>query len=294
MLQAGQDSAQLSNMILEKEITRPNWCIMLPTKTVHLSRNVSILWPTMKETLWTPLISHSPRKRKRVKHIIQQIWITIRLEMITPIVTASHLDPFQYACRVSRSVDDALNTGLHFVLQYMDNRAMYAGILFVDFSSAFSTITPDLQMSKLSQKKVSLYVNKSTASWLIISIICKLCPISQPTIHRFICIDATKGCLLSPLLYSLYNNDIQWSLSKIPDYYTQCHRSNKGQGSEISIYRKWTLLGCSTSNLDLNTTKIGNYSRLQETPWLLQISGHHHSQLRWKHHFHHKGSTSIT
>ncbi len=52
------------------------------------------------------------------------------------------LTPLQFAHRANRSVDDAVNMGLHFILQHLDRPGTYVRILFVDFSSAFNTIIP--------------------------------------------------------------------------------------------------------------------------------------------------------
>ncbi len=35
-------------------------------------------------------------------------------------ITGPLLDPLQFACRENRSVDDAVNMGLHYVLQHLD------------------------------------------------------------------------------------------------------------------------------------------------------------------------------
>ncbi|KAM9828287.1 uncharacterized protein ACBT44_021775 isoform 2-T2 [Syngnathus typhle] len=52
-------------------------------------------------------------------------------------VTGPLLDPLQFAYRANRSVDDAVNMGLHYILHHLDIPGTYARILFVDFSSAF-------------------------------------------------------------------------------------------------------------------------------------------------------------
>ncbi len=57
--------------------------------------------------------------------------------------TGPLLDPLQFAYRTNRFVDDAVNMGLHFILQHLDRSGTYVRILFVDFSSAFNTISPD-------------------------------------------------------------------------------------------------------------------------------------------------------
>ncbi len=61
------------------------------------------------------------------------------------------VDPLQFACRANKSVDDAVNMGLHHVLQHLDRPGTYVRILFVDFRSAFNTIIPNHLLPKLTQ-----------------------------------------------------------------------------------------------------------------------------------------------
>ncbi len=68
-------------------------------------------------------------------------------------ITGPLLDPLQFAYRANRSVDDAVNMGLHYVLQHLDRPGTYVRILFVDFSSAFNTIIPNRLLPKLTIKK---------------------------------------------------------------------------------------------------------------------------------------------
>ncbi len=63
-------------------------------------------------------------------------------------ITGPLLDPLQFAYRANRSVDDAVNMGLHYILEHLDKPGNYARILFVDFSSAINTIMPDLLSEK--------------------------------------------------------------------------------------------------------------------------------------------------
>ncbi|KAL0163870.1 hypothetical protein M9458_039623, partial [Cirrhinus mrigala] len=77
-------------------------------------------------------------------------------------ITGPLLDPLQFAYRANRSVDDAVNTGLHFILQHLDKPGTYMRILFVDFSSAFNTIMPTLLQTKLNQ----LSVPSSICQWI--------------------------------------------------------------------------------------------------------------------------------
>ncbi|XP_061923921.1 chloride channel protein 2b isoform X2 [Entelurus aequoreus] len=77
-------------------------------------------------------------------------------------ITAPLPDPLQFAYRANRSVDDAVNLALHFILKHLDSPGTYARILFVDFSSAFNTILPGLLRDKLYQ----LSVLDSLCSWI--------------------------------------------------------------------------------------------------------------------------------
>ncbi len=61
-----------------------------------------------------------------------------------------------------RSVDDAVNTGLHYVLQHLDRPGTYERILFVDFSLAFNTIIPNRLLPKLTQ----LSMPTSICQWI--------------------------------------------------------------------------------------------------------------------------------
>ena len=58
------------------------------------------------------------------------------------------LDPYQGK---SRGTDDAINTIVHLIVQHLENPKAYAGQLFIDFSSAFSTIKPLVLLSQLNQ-----------------------------------------------------------------------------------------------------------------------------------------------
>ncbi|KAK3575492.1 hypothetical protein QTP86_027949, partial [Hemibagrus guttatus] len=77
-------------------------------------------------------------------------------------IIGSLLDSLQFAYRANRSMDDAVNMGLHFILQHLDKSGTYVRLLFVDFSSAFNTIIPTLLQTKLTQ----LSVPSSICQWI--------------------------------------------------------------------------------------------------------------------------------
>ncbi len=120
--------------------------------------------------------------------------------------TGPLLDPLQFAYRANRSVDDAVNMGLHYILQHLDRPGTYVRILFVDFSSAFNTIIPDTLQNKLTQ----LSVPTSICQWITSFLtdrqqLVRLGKFSSSTCT--ISTGAPQGCVLSPLPFSLYTND---------------------------------------------------------------------------------------
>lgn len=68
-------------------------------------------------------------------------------------ITVPLLNSLQFADRVNWSVDDSqLDPALH--AQHFDTPASYASVLFVDFSSDFNTMVPELLQVKLFQLSV--------------------------------------------------------------------------------------------------------------------------------------------
>ncbi len=128
------------------------------------------------------------------------------------------LDSLQFAHRANRNVDDAVNIGLHYILHHLDKPGNYARILFVDFSSAFNAIMPDLLSDKLTQ----LSVPTSICQWSFLTDRQQLVRLGKLTSRTLtISTGAPQGCVLSPLLFSLYTNDCT---SKDPSVKLVCGR----------------------------------------------------------------------
>lgn len=81
-------------------------------------------------------------------------------------ITDLLLDPLHFACRANRSIDDAFKT-FHYILQHLEFAKSYLRVLFVNFSSAFNTIIPDILMTKLKQLAVPDHICKWIRSFLI-------------------------------------------------------------------------------------------------------------------------------
>ncbi len=173
--------------------------------------------------------------------------------------TGPLLDPLQFAYRANRSVDDAVNMGLHFILQHLDRPGTYVRILFVDFSSAFNTIIPDTLQNKLTQ----LSVPTSVCQWINSFLtdrqqLVRLGKFSSST--RTTSTGAPQGCVLSPLLFSLYTNDCtskdpSVKLLKFADDTTLIGLIQDGDESAYRQEVKELALWCSLNNLELNTLK---------------------------------------
>ncbi|KAM9355553.1 BCL2 modifying factor 1 isoform 1-T2 [Pholidichthys leucotaenia] len=175
------------------------------------------------------------------------------------VITGPLMDPLQFAYRSNRSVDDAVNMGLHYILQHLDSPGTYARILFVDFSSAFNTIIPGI----LHQKLLQLKVPPSTCQWISSFLTDRW---QQVKLGRFtsssrkISTGAPQGCVLSPLLFSLYSNDCtsedpSVKLLKFADDTTVIGLIRDDDESAYRREVEQLILWCSQNHLELNPAK---------------------------------------
>ncbi len=126
-------------------------------------------------------------------------------EHICSVLPAS-LDPLQLAYRSNLSTDDANAFTLHTALSHLENKNTYVRMLFVDYSSAFNTIVSATLVAKLQ----TLGLNRSLCSCILDFLTGRSQVVrmgnntSSPLILNT---GAPQGCVLSPLLYSLYTHD---------------------------------------------------------------------------------------
>ncbi len=132
-------------------------------------------------------------------------------------------------------------------------------MLFVDFSSTFNTIIPSTLVSKL----YSLGINHHTYGWIKDFLTDRPQSVRMGSLHSSVLTLSTgapQGCVLSPLLYTLYTHDCATThdsniIIKFADDTTVVgliHNNNESAyRDEILKLTAW----CSANNLSLNPSK---------------------------------------
>lgn len=168
------------------------------------------------------------------------------------------LDPFQFAYRAGRGVEDATLTMLNSVHKHLDAGKTYVRVLFVDFSSAFNTIQPHLLLTKLKNMGVSTTISLWIKNFLTSRLQYVRINSSVSSV-KVTNTGAPQGCVLSPVLFTLYTNDCVSShpnniLVKFADdaALVGLIRDSEAQyRDEIQLFTQW----CEDNFLVLNTKK---------------------------------------
>ncbi|KAK3507296.1 hypothetical protein QTP70_013555 [Hemibagrus guttatus] len=173
----------------------------LETCHVPACFKTSAIVPVPKKTKITGLNDYRP---VALTSVVMKSFERLVLSYLKDI-TDPLLDPLQFAYRANRSVDDAVNMALHFILQHLDSPRSYARILFVDFSSAFNTIIPALLRDKLFQ----LNVPDSMCSWITDFLTDRRqFLLTQSTCHTDL-IHPITGPMFLGLVYMVLNNGVE-------------------------------------------------------------------------------------
>lgn len=172
----------------------------------------------------------------------------------------SHLmDPLQFAYKQGRSTEDATAYIIHRITEHLDSPGTYARVLYVDFSSAFNTMRP----STLHNKLRGMGVNESLCRWILDYLRgrqqkVRVGSVFSKPISTFI--GAPQGCVLSPVLFTLYTNDHR---GQEPHTFIGKYADDAGlvgliSGDDERPYRNSIIKfvqGCDADDLELNVAK---------------------------------------
>ena len=155
-----------------------------------------------KKTELTELNDYRP---VALTSVIMKCFERLVKDHITSTLPAT-VDPLQFAYRPNRSTDDAIAITLPTAMYHLDKMNTYVRMLFIDYSSAFNTIVS----SKLTIKLEALGLNPSLCNWVLDFL---MGPPQVVKVGNNISTSLTlntgapQGCVLSPLLYSLFTHD---------------------------------------------------------------------------------------
>lgn len=190
--------------------------------------------------------------------IIMKCFERLILKHIKAFIPAD-LDPYQFAFKTNRCTEDAISHLLHTALTHLENPNTYVRMLFVDFSSAFNTINP----CKLVKKLLSLGLDYHVCMWIkdFLSNRPQHMRVGDLISSNIILNTGTpQGCVLSPLLYTLFthdctpNHDTNYIYKFADDTAvvgTITNNDETAYREEVQALTLW----CQNNDLVLNTTK---------------------------------------
>ena len=125
---------------------------------------------------------------------------------------AGRMDPLQFAYKAKRGVEDATLTLMELISHHLDQTGTFVRVLMMDFSSAFNTLQPHILLSRL----IDLDVSPSMILW-IREFLCdrpQTVNINGVKSKEIVLnTGAPQGCVLSPILFSIYTNEIMCNTS---------------------------------------------------------------------------------
>ena len=120
---------------------------------------------------------------------------------------ADRLDPLQFAYKAKRGVEDATLLLTNSALSHLDKPGTFVRVLMMDFSSAFNTLQTHILVKRL----LDLDVSPGLILWIRSFLSDRPQRVSiEGVLSNEIVLNtgAPQGCVLSPVLFSIYTNDI--------------------------------------------------------------------------------------
>ncbi len=251
----------------------------LATSVVPTSFKESVIIPVPKNSKPSCLNDYRP---VALTSTVMKVFERLLKKHICSSIPAT-LDPLQFAYHPNRSTDDAISQVLHSSLTYIDStNGNYVRLLFIDYSSAFNTIVP----TKLAVKLSDLGLNTSLCDWIqdFLTARPQVVKIGQFTSNSItLNIGAPQGCVLSPLLYSLYTHDCvsshsSTSIIKFADDTVVLGLINNNDETayldEVERLTSWCQDNCLSLNVSKTKELIVDFRKRQQRPYTpLMISG---------------------
>lgn len=174
----------------------------------------------------------------------------------------NQLDPLQFAYRSHRGTEDATLTLVNQIAKHLQQPKSLARVLFIDFTSAFNTMQTDILLEQLHR----MNVNGGLIHWIRSFLTDRPQRVLMNGVYSdelVINTGAPQGCVLSPLLFSIYINDMtvhstNVSLLKYSDdmalvgLLTENNAAHEeAYFSQVTLLQDW----CQTVKLEINVTK---------------------------------------
>ncbi len=250
----------------------------LATSVVPTSFKKSVIIPVPKNSKPSCLNDYRP---VALTSIVMKVFERLLKKHICSSIPVT-LDPLQFAYRPNRSTDDAISHVLHSSLTHIDSKnGNYVRLLFIDYSSAFNTIVP----TKLAVTLSDLGLNTSLCDWIqdFLTRRPQVVKMGQFTSNSItLNVGAPQGCVLSPLLYSLYTHDCVSSHSSTSivkfadDTVVLGLISNNDETAyldEVERLTSWCQDKCLSLNVSKTKELIVDFRKRQQWPYTLMISG---------------------
>ncbi len=251
----------------------------LATSVIPTSFKKSVIIPVPKNSKPSCLNDYRP---VALTSTVMKVFERLLKKHICSSIPAT-LDPLQFAYRPNRSTDDAISQVLHSSLTHIDSKnGNYVRLLFIDYSSAFNTIVP----SKLAVKLSDLGLNTTLCDWIqdFLTGRPQVVKMGQFTSNSItLNVGAPQGCVLSPLLYSLYTHDCVSSHSSTSivkfadDTVVLGLISNNDETAylgEVERLTSWCQDNCLSLNVSKTKELIVDFRKRQQRPYTpLMISG---------------------